>query len=277
MDKKVKKFEETYKEIENSIRRKLATCENNQYSFKEPIDFGDEKIDGICLLGDNNVISVYYNCSFSRFESLSYYQMIDVLKQLVKESYGEIKEHCVFSFDDTDVLLKNFNSLECYKLYKEGKCRMEFFKSSNDMAVYCKKHKANLVFVGDEFLTFYQRFLNVTDSMFAFAEKKVKGEYPIDMRVTEPTIEGVNCRELYLESHAFGNSKDMFDFLWEVYFHKGERLPKETESITFDVYANYPYEATFLDVYANYPDEATFLDETIEIVGMDVTDTYLCW
>jgi hypothetical protein len=263
MDKKIKKFEESFKEIENAIRRKLASCKEGECHFKEPVEVGDRKIDGIEW--DGTRLCVHYdNRCFNLLANLQFHQIIDVLKQLVKESYGEIKEHCVFSFDATDVLLKNFNSLECYKLYKEGKCRMEFFKSSNDMAVYCKKHKANLVFVGDEFLTFYQRFLNVTDSMFAFAKKEVKGECPIDMRVTEPTIEGVNCRELYLESHAFGNSKDMFDFLWEVYFHKGERLPKETESITFDVYANYPY-------------EATFLDETIEIVGMDVTDTYLCW
>ena len=267
MDKKIKKFEGSFKEIENTIRRKLTSCIDSKYYFKESLDFGDKKFDFIKLVSmiwGEDVIMVGHQCSSIPLCNLSYYQIIDVLKHLVKESYGEIKEHCVFSFDDTDVLLKNFNSLECYKLYKEGKCRMEFFKSSNDMAKYCKKHKANLVFVGDDFLTFYQRFLNVTNSMFEFAKKEVKGEYPIDMRVTEPTIEGVNCHQIYLESHTFDNSKDMFDFLWEVYFHKGERLPKETETIIFDVYANYPH-------------EATFLDETIEIVGMDVTDTYLCW
>lgn len=265
MDKKIKKLEQKFQEIENSVKRKLASCKEGVYSFKEPVIIGGGKgIDRIELCGSRLKVR-YFNTHFLvEFDTLPYYQIIIVLKQLVKESYGEIREHCVFSFDDTDVLLKNFNSLECYKLYKEGKCRMEFFETSTDMAVYCKKHKANLVFVGDDFLTFYQRFLNVTDSMFAFAKKEVKGEYPIDMRLTEPTIEGVNCHEIYLESHAFDNSKDMFDFLWKVYFHNGERLPKETESIIFDVYANYPY-------------EATFLDETIEIVGMDVTDTYLCW
>lgn len=265
MDKKIKKFEQSFQKIENSIKRKLASCQECRYSFKEPIDIGNGEIIDRLELNDSNIKLHYYNrfCRCNLYD-LPYYQIIMVLKQLVKESYGEIMEHCVFSFDDNNVLLKHFNSLECYKLYKEGKCWMQFFKSSNEMSLYCKKHKANLVFVGDDFLTFYQRFFNLADSMFEFAKKEVKGEYPIDMRLTEPTIEEVNCHELYLESHAFDNSKDMFDFLWEVYFHKGERLPKETETIIFDVYANYPH-------------EATFLDETIEIVGMDVTDTYLCW